>query len=162
MEDLAADLLRNGASVLGLRYFNVYGPGKRTRATSRPWFDSSHCSSASATRSACSRTAVSVATSSISMTSYARRCSPWRARSTGSSTSGAGSEHSFAELAATVVHALGRGAYQCEFVPPPPDYQARTLADTSRAVAALGFDARESFADGVSTYASAVAAGGCR
>ena len=162
MEDLAADLLRDGASVLGLRYFNVYGPGEghkgdiasmvRQLALQLGEHDQIRLFEDGGQRRDFVHIDDVVRATLLALESSID----------GVVNVGSGSEHSFAELAATVAHALGRGAYQCEFVPPPPDYQARTLADTSRAVAALGFDARESFADGVSAYASAVAAGGCR
>ena len=159
MEELASGLLGEGMSPLGLRYFNVYGPGEAHKG---------------AVASMIRQLAVQLADGDrIRLFEDGRQRRDFvhvedvvRATLLSLESSyegvvnvGTGNEHSFSELAATVARALERHDVQCEFVPPPSDYQARTCAETSRAAAALGFEAQVSFDDGVSSYASAVAAG---
>ena len=159
MEELADALLGEGLSVLGLRYFNVYGPGEAHKGDIASMVhqlalqlgdgDTVHLFEDGGQR----RDFVHI--DDVVRATLLALESPFE----GVVNVGSGSEHSFSDLATTVARALGNGDFQCDFVPAPPDYQARTLADTSRAAQDLGFDARVPFVEGVSSYAKAVVSG---
>jgi len=160
MERLASDLAREGMSLLGLRYFNVYGPGEQHKGETASMvrqialqlrhrsrirlFEDGHQRRDFVHIDDVVRATVMALSSDLQ----------------GVVNIGSGREHSFDELASTVARAIGRHDLSCVYVPPPSGYQAHTLADVSKAAADLGFEARVPFAEGVSSYATAVAGSG--
>jgi ADP-L-glycero-D-manno-heptose 6-epimerase len=156
MERHAAHVARDGLSVLGLRYFNVYGPGEQHKGETASMvrqlaLQLGERSEVSLFAHAEQRRDFVHIDDVVLATVRALECDL-----DGVVNVGSGEEHSFDELAATVAEALGRPDRRT-YVTPPPDYQARTWADTRRAATALGYEARVPFADGVTEYATAVA-----
>lgn len=160
MEHLAADLTRDGMSLLGLRYFNVYGPGEQHKGETASMVRQIALQLRDHSRirlfeDGQQRRDFVHIDDVVRATVIALGCDLQGVVNIGS-----GREHSFDELASTVARAIGRQDVQRVYVPPPSDYQARTLADVSTAVADLGFEARVPFAEGVSSYATALARSG--
>jgi ADP-L-glycero-D-manno-heptose 6-epimerase len=160
MEHLAADAARDGLSLLGLRYFNVYGPGEQHKGETASMVRQLALQLREHSRIRLFEDGQQrrdfvhvddvVRATIVALSGDAR----------GVVNVGSGREHSFQELASTVADAIGEREFRCEYVPTPSNYQARTWADVSRAAAELGFEPRVPFAEGVSSYARDVASNG--
>jgi len=153
MDRFAATLIHHGASVLGLRYFNVYGRGEQHKGATSSMirqlsiqlrnqgrvrlFEHGHQRRDFVHIDDVVRATVDALNSDV----------------TGILNVGSGTEHSFDQLLATIARAMKIDDPRVDYVPAPLDYQKRTWADLSRAATEMDFEPRVPFHDGVSAYA---------
>jgi ADP-L-glycero-D-manno-heptose 6-epimerase len=155
MDRLGERLVRAGFPILGLRYFNVYGPGETHKSQT-----------ASMVRQLAiqlrDRRRVCIFEDGLQRRDFVHIDDVVRvtllaldAEVVGVLNVGSGTDHSFRELADTVAGAIGIDGYATECLPVPADYQSHTRADLSRVSVELDFAPRVPFATGVRDYARA-------